>query len=536
MGNRHNNIMKILMVYPNLPLMMAPAISVAIFHTISKRRGVEYKIFETTEYSDEYSNRHIKMAEFGANRGNQKDERDSEYFEVKPESEIIPDFIKTIDEYAPDVIVMSMQEDVFHVGEKLLETIHDRNIPHLIGGVFPSQAPDVVLSSPYIKNIAMYEGEHTFDRMITAYQEGKPISSVDGVWWKDDFGLIHKNKPNPLCNISDITPDFSCYENKRWQRPMGGKHFYRAVSMETFRGCPYKCTYCNSPTSREMAKDLDLGNFMRRKTADIIERDLKHYIDTIGPDLIMFQDDSFLARPAKEIYEFAEMWSKYKIPFWFNTRIENCKPEYLKVLKEVGLYRMTFGLESGNEDYRRDFLKRPIKNSVYEEYFDIINESDIPYSLNILIGMPFETREMVMDTARVIRRARGYDGLTVSMFQPYHGTELRRIAEEAGFIDKDLILSGGYLDNYYLKMPEPYLQPEDVFRLNKTFALYSYYDDDMWSEIYKSETDDELYAELMKRYKEEFFIGDNQIGGKTRISEIGCVKHDPSSTYIFKEI
>ena len=133
---------------------------------------------------------------------------------------------------------------------------------------------------------------------------------------------------------------------------MGGKVFKRAVSMETYRGCPYNCTYCNSPFSRNYEKDT-LGVFLRRKPANIIERDLNYYIDQYDPDLIMFQDDSFLARPKKEIYEFCEMWSKYKIPFWFNTRIENCKPEILAALKEAGVYRMTFGLESGNEQYRK---------------------------------------------------------------------------------------------------------------------------------------------------------------------------------------
>src|SRR6056300_750542 len=187
--------MKILMAYPNHPLMMSPDISVAIFNAISKRRGVEYKVFETTEYSNEYSNRHIKLAKFGANRGNEKDERDSEYFNVKPEGEIIPDFIKVVEEYEPDVIVMSMQEDVFDIAEKLLESIKDKNIPHLIGGVFPSQAPEVVLKSPLINAIAVYEGEETFNKLITAWQEGKSITTVDGVWWKDDEGKIRRNKP-----------------------------------------------------------------------------------------------------------------------------------------------------------------------------------------------------------------------------------------------------------------------------------------------------------------------------------------------------
>ena len=69
----------------------------------------------------------------------------------------------------------------------------------------------------------------------------------------------------------------------------------------------------------------------------------------------MFTDDSFLARPKKEIYEFCEMYSEFKIPFWFNTRPENVTPEILRMIKEVGCHRMSFGLECGNEDLEQKY-------------------------------------------------------------------------------------------------------------------------------------------------------------------------------------
>ena len=149
--------------------------------------------------------------------------------------------------------------------------------------------------------------------------------------------------------------------------------------------------------------------------------------------------------------------------------------------------------------------------------------------------MPFETREMVLDSARVIRRARGWDGLTVSMFQPYHGTKLRDISVEAGFLDPSVVMSGGFLDSYFLDMPKPYLQREDVFSLTKTFPLYSYYEDDMYDTIRKAETDEKLFNSLLEDYKDKFYPGSNQIGGRDRIDHIGfaCDKHDPSSTYKF---
>ena len=85
---------------------------------------------------------------------------------------------------------------------------------------------------------------------------------------------------------------------------------------------------------------------------------------------------------------------------------------------------------------------------------------------------------MVMDSARIIHKARGYDGLTISMFQPYHGTELRRMAVEAGFMDDDLILSGGKITTSFNGVGVS--KSDDVFKLNRTLSLYCFYDESEW--------------------------------------------------------
>ena len=38
---------KLLIVYPNLPLMMAPAISVGIFNALAKNQGCQVRLFKT---------------------------------------------------------------------------------------------------------------------------------------------------------------------------------------------------------------------------------------------------------------------------------------------------------------------------------------------------------------------------------------------------------------------------------------------------------------------------------------------------------
>ena len=45
-----------------------------------KQENCEIDIFETTQYSDAYSNRHIRMTEIGANRPNKEEEVKDMFF------------------------------------------------------------------------------------------------------------------------------------------------------------------------------------------------------------------------------------------------------------------------------------------------------------------------------------------------------------------------------------------------------------------------------------------------------------------------
>ena len=78
------------------------------------------------------------------------------------------------------------------------------------------------------------------------------------------------------------------------------------------------------------------------------------------------------SRPKNEIYEFCEMYKEFKIPFWFNTRPENCKSEYLEALREAGTYRISFGVECGNQDFRQKVLLRKPSNEELLNSFEII--------------------------------------------------------------------------------------------------------------------------------------------------------------------
>lgn len=496
--------------------MMTPSISIGLFTTILKNEGCSIDIFETTGYSDDYGGMASERVKIGGTRA--FDFKDLGV-DIRNPADMLHDFREKVKTFKPDFILVHAVEDVFVQTCELLEYIKDLSVPHIVGGVFTSSAPEVAMREPVIQMIGVFEGERTVVEIINRIKNKQNFEKIKGTWIKTKLG-IQKNPPQELVDISDVIPDYSLFDEVRFIRPYGGK-VYKTFPVETYRGCPYKCTYCNSPFSRTFSKEHDLGNFLRRKSIPRIQEELQEYMDLYQPTYFAFMDDSFLARPKKEIFDFCEMYEKhFKLPFWFNTRIENCKPEYLKALKSAGVHRMQFGLESGNEEYRKRVLQRDVPNKTYIEYFDYINDSDIAYVLNLIIGMPGETRSLVFDTIRLAKAARGYDGLTVSTFQPYYGTVLRDLCLKHKWLDPNYINSATHGLNEYsvLNMPKPFLQKEETKRLADTITLYCFFDENDWDQVELAEYDMDKREELLAIYREQF-LGEFQMGGATRIGK-----------------
>ena len=250
--------MKILIVYPNLPMMITPATSVGIFTSILKQMDCEVEMFETTLYSESENQGMLFKSKLGGGRSYQLKDLG---FSLKPTDVLVPDFIKKIKNYKPNLLLFSTVEDTFKDTNLLLESINHLNIPHIVGGVFPINAPEICINSPYIDVICRYEGELVLSEVISLFKQNKNWKKAKGLWYKKDNKII-KNTLQPLADINNIIPDYSLYDIVRFNRPIGGK-VRQTIQFETYRGCPYSCTFCNSPMTRQLDK-----NYLRRKTIE----------------------------------------------------------------------------------------------------------------------------------------------------------------------------------------------------------------------------------------------------------------------------
>ena len=162
-----------------------------------------------------------------------------------------------------DCIVIN--ENMYSLGVCLLKGLGKERPLVLVGGVFPTFAPELVLESSEgtIDYILMGEGEETLPEFCRCIERNKDIRSIPGLCMKVNGSIII----NPITKVIDINkthcPDYSLFDDGRFYRPMHGK-LRRMLPIETIRGCPFKCTYCNSPMQAKLYKKNKMV-FLRKK-------------------------------------------------------------------------------------------------------------------------------------------------------------------------------------------------------------------------------------------------------------------------------
>ncbi len=117
--------------------------------------------------------------------------------------------------------------------------------------------------------------------------------------------------------------------------------------------------------------------------------------------------------------------------------------------------------------------------------------------------MPDETRELIFDTINFVRKLPdSIDATGAFIFAPYHGTPLRTLAIEKGYIKEDEICSLSNTSASMLNMPT--ISKEEISGLAKVFSLYIKFPKERWPEIKIAEKSDKEGNLMMSKLGEEF--------------------------------
>mgnify|MGYP001979920798 CR=1 FL=1 len=147
----------------------------------------------------------------------------------------------------------------------------------------------------------------------------------------------------------------------------------------------------------------------------------------------------------REIIYFTSM--QECLPFECNARIETINDSICDDLKNAGITSIDFGVESGSEWLRNNIVSRKHKNDRIIKCFDTLEKHGIRgFSYNI-VGMPFETPEMMKATYDLNRhqlKSARYG--RAFYYYPYPGTGMHELSVKHGLLRPGIEMLTGYLE------------------------------------------------------------------------------------------
>ncbi len=330
-----------------------------------------------------------------------------------------------IREWAPDVVGIT----VFTVG--LLDTHRTvevarrcPSVKHVVlGGPHINDFPHLAVGLPGVDAVVKGEGQKPLEMLLDAWEAGRTPRGIPGV-------VAHPDDPVPtedvyLSNDMDEYPilDRTLIQWDRYYDVMGKGGVF--TTMITSRGCPYRCTFCNTPRAR-----------YRVMSPGRICDEIQACLD-LGVSEIYFVDDTFNITN-RRVHELCDEILARGLDFRWTVRfrVKGVDRPLLEKMKAAGCQRIQFGVEQGTEEGLLR-LKKDVTLAEISNAFRLCREVGIRTVAYFMIGTPTErTRQDVLDTIDYSIRLRP-DFVMYNILTPFPGTTLWDEGERDGVLDPE---------------------------------------------------------------------------------------------------
>lgn len=341
---------------------------------------------------------------------------------------------------------------------------------------FDSQ--EIMEKNPAVDLIIRGEGEETALRLLQALENKKPLDDILGITYRKDGNLI-KNLARPLIQDLDTIPSpFIDY-----QAPKG-----KMVYFEMTRGCPFKCAYCLSSTTRGL----------RRFSTERIKADLLRLIDS-GADTIKLVDRTFNANEkfSMEIMDFILDHARPGMCFHMELMAHLITDDFLKFLEKMpdGLFQFEIGIQSANKKTLAAIDRVTNLDRLAKVVRTIKSYGNIHQHVDLIVGLPYEDMKSFKKSFNYASSL-GADKLQVGFLKLLRGSKLRHEAKTYGLVYSDYptyeiiktpwlsprevrklkiiedVVEKYYNEGYFAQTLEKLIDPENPFEFFENFADY----------------------------------------------------------------
>jgi len=321
----------------------------------------------------------------------------------------------------------------------------------IVGGSVGSSIPKIILEKTGADIVCTGEGENTIVELVEAVERNKPLSEVEGIWFKDTGGKIAVNKHRKsIINLDELP--FPAWElfpmdtylknpvgapnRNKWIDGGAGENTVLSMNISATRGCPYKCIYCYHDF---------MGQRYRHRSPENIVKEMKTLHEKYGAEYLHFTDDEFCLK--KEfIYEFCSEVKRElggKVTWGCAGRVNLMTEELVSTMAEAGCVLIGYGIESGSQRML-DIMKKNVTVEQAKKAVRLTKKYLGWADCSFIVGIPGENRETIEETVNFCKEL---DLIPEVIFfaTPYPGTELYQLALSEGKIkdEEEYMLSLG---------------------------------------------------------------------------------------------
>ena len=278
------------------------------------------------------------------------------------------------------------------------------------GGFSSSYFYEELIALPWIDIVMRGDStEIPHVKLMQTLEKGGDLSQVPNLTWKDKEGKVHVNEisfiPDDLDWLEfDYGTMIKCTMRNRDIKgalPWLGWDKLPLTSVFTVRGCSFNCAECGG--SHDANKRLLCRNKPAFRSPEKLAEDIRHIQDYLDTPVFVIGD------PRQGGKDYAERFFKavHQLGVKNHIAFELFQPagdEFFKMANHyIGDYSMEFSPDSHDEMVRLAMGKGYDNHSIEKTLTSAFNNGCVRFDLFYMTGLPEQTRESAMDSARAAK-------------------------------------------------------------------------------------------------------------------------------------
>jgi hypothetical protein len=287
--------------------------------------------------------------------------------------------------------------------------------------------PDLFVKEPFMDLVICYEGEITFKRVLEHFEQGD-WESVPGLLINRN-GVAVKTQDAERIDTLDQVPSpylsgifdqmIADHPEVTWQG-----------TLETNRGCPYACTFCDwGSLTYNKVKKFEL----ERVFAELEWMARRNF------DWISITDANFGMYPERDgmiADKIIEMQEKFGSPRTFSVAwAKNQKKEVIDIVKKLLDARgfnqgLTLSVQSLDHDVLENIRRKNMEMNKLNEVFELCDQRNIPAYTELILGLPGETLETWKKNFYALYELNQHTGITTFQAQLLENAEMNLLQKK----------------------------------------------------------------------------------------------------------